>query len=106
MADFLRASTPRLNTVKCASSFAVTRSFLISALFSASGPWSSGSLISETRNMAGALGGGGHKRKDAYIGHDEDGSGDRRGPGRPDGGRGVERGRCGRDRVRPHAVRW
>src|ERR1700677_5178431 len=105
MADFLRASTPRLNTVKLSSSRAVSRSFLSSALFSASGPWSSGSLISDTRNMAGALSDGVCKGKDAYIDHDEDGGSHRRRAGGPDGGGGVERGWRGRDCVRPHAVR-
>src|SRR5579862_4917547 len=105
MACFLRASTPRLNTETLTRSFAVTRSFLSSALVSRSGPWSSGSLISDTRNMAGALNDGSRERKDAYIRHDEDGGSDRRGAGGPDGGGDVERGRRDRDRVRPHAVR-
>src|SRR5579862_6233640 len=96
MACFLRASTPRLNTETLTRSFAVTRSFLSSALVSRSGPWSSGSLISDTRNMAGALNDGSRERKDAYIRHDEDGGSDRRGAGGPDGGP---------RRPQPHAFR-
>src|SRR5580698_7358831 len=100
MVCFLRASTPRLYTVKRASSRAVTRSFLSSALLSASGPWFSGSLISDTRNIRERLRDGGREGKsEAYTVHDEDGGSDRRGARGPDGGGGVERGRRGRHRV-------
>src|SRR6202000_704046 len=97
---------PRLNTTKLASSFALTRSVLSSALFSASGPWFSGSLISETRNMRERLGDDGRKgKRGAYKADDQDGGGDRRVGRGPDGGGSVERGRHGRHGVRPHALR-